>query len=300
MRTMLGSALALVWIVAACSSSSNEDPSPGTVDGRDGGGGNSGDSGGGSSGSSSDGALKIVSLTSDVQAITGLHDPRPTVSHAVTFVAIVTARDGLDTIAGGQIVDEVGKTYAAFGTGAQKGTYTASVEWAQINRISPITFRAPKAGRKFIAQFFDNGGRKAEAPLDVSFFCGNDRHPDAWNACSGTCQHPIENRTSCGCDAVDCTKAHPANTVGNDYCWNGACKFVMTYQAGVSSAPDRCFEGSTALPELLDCTDVCPKRTDPPAGEEYPSLTDCRTVKNASRMPSGSTFKTGKAYRCYC
>ena len=56
------------------------------------------------SASSGDGALRIVSLTMTAPSIAG-GDRKATDATTVTFVAIVTDMDGLDTIAGGQLLD---------------------------------------------------------------------------------------------------------------------------------------------------------------------------------------------------
>ena len=78
-------------------------------------------------------------------------------------------RGGLDTIAGGMLQDDAGGTYAAFGAGAVKGTYTATVAWSAINVVRAID--EPLAGqRTFVAKFFDNDGHVASqvAPIEVS------------------------------------------------------------------------------------------------------------------------------------
>jgi len=287
MYEKLRGTLAMALIVAGCSSSSASPTSSG--DAHDGGPGTAADSGGESGGTSTDGALEIVSFTNDVQAITDPSDGRSAVAHEVTFIAIVTARGGIDTIAGGQLLDDQGKTYAAFGTGAQKGTYTASVDWSQINRVSPITFRAPGAGRTFSAKFFDNDGREATAPLHVSFFCGSDTHSDAWNACRGTCQYPLDARTACGCDTpTDCT-TNPSKSYG--YCWNGTCRGVPLNT--------RCFDGGKALPDIINCEEYCGP-VDHIYEMEFASLADCLTAAGGVGLKQDAKFQAGKGYTCSC
>ncbi len=89
-------------------------------------------------GASANGALAIVKLSATVSTVTW--NPRPTESSSVTFVAIVTATAGLDTIAGGALEDDTGALYGAFGAGSTKGTFVAMTDFAAMNRIRAIDF----------------------------------------------------------------------------------------------------------------------------------------------------------------
>ena len=138
-----------------------------------------------SPGKSANGALEIVSLTATTTRLTG-GTPGPTETDSVTFVAIVTNKSGLDNIAGGQLLDDVGTTYGSFGTGSTKGTYTSTVTWKQINEGREIELSAPGGQRTFVAKFFDNDGNVATAPLPIALQCRLDA-AKLVDVCNGIC-----------------------------------------------------------------------------------------------------------------
>jgi hypothetical protein len=164
-----------------------------------------------SSSSSGDGDLAIVSLTPTVDTITG-GDTKSTESNSVTFIAIVTDAAGLDTIAGGQLMDDSGATYAAFGAGANKGTYSATLTWGQLNSIRAAEFDAQGGSRTFVAKFFDNAKNEATAETEIKLAC---RRGNALaNACGGACVDPKTDSDHCG----KCN-----NSCGANMCISGIC-----------------------------------------------------------------------------
>lgn len=228
MRALLfSSAIGLVaTVLFACSGGSTPTPAEGTPTldgGEDGAPGTSppgttpGD--GGTvpigSGESPSGQLKIISLTSTVPTMTG-GAALPTESASVTFVAIVTDTLGLDAIAGGQLMDEDGHTYAPFGAGANKGTFAASLSYTEMNKIAPADFLAPNTPRKFVARFFDNAGNIANAGFPIALVC---RHPNRGlvGACEGQCVDRLNDGDRCGA----CAPCGPTQV-----CDQGVCRAI--------------------------------------------------------------------------
>ena len=167
---------------------------------------NSDDAGssGPASGSSPNGALTIVSLTATVKSITSPASATAAggaAASSTTLVAIITDSSGLDSIAGGQVIDETGATYAPFGAGANKGTYSASVTWDLANQANPLNFKAGGLKHTLSAKFFDNAGNVATAPLELSFYCSP---TVSAGACDGTCADFLVDDKNCGACGVAC------------------------------------------------------------------------------------------------
>jgi len=154
-------------------------------------------------GASPPAALKIVSLTTTASVVTG-GKPSMAESAGVTFVAIVTDTRGLDSIAGGQLMDEAGHTYAAFGTGANKSTFTATVDFAAINAVSSIDFEGERLDRTFVAKFFDNGGDEAKAAVKLALACRSAEF-GLLGACGGKCVDVERDGSNCGACNHACT-----------------------------------------------------------------------------------------------
>ena len=207
-------------------------------------GGMSGDGGPGT-GMSGNGALSIVSLTTTIGMVVKHPIDSDRETDQTTFIAIVTDTKGLDTIAGGQLTDETGATYAAFGAGANKGTYTASVSWDIINNVRALAYDGTSGQRQFIAKFFDNDGNVATASVPLSFEC----HPDPTTAgasnvllgvCKGECVLKDSDARYCGSCGTSCNKA--------SRCMNSQC----IQDPGVPT----CFYANR-VPLAQTCEDVC-------------------------------------------
>jgi hypothetical protein len=220
------------------------------------------------SASSPNGALQIVSLTSTVGTLTG-GKPKPTETEAATFVAIVTDTSGLDAIAGGQLQDETGATYGAFGAGANKGTYTASVAWALVNQVRPIDFTGNSGKRTFSAKFYDNSGNVATASVEIALACRDTKY-GLIGACGGDCADTESTGAHCGA----CGKACAAGQV----CKAGAC---------APAAKDECIDRRTVV-QPVRCLDVC-------AAAGKACLTGLRYWPNPGC--TGSLF-SGDSYPC--
>ena len=223
------SSIAVVALVAACGTpGSNPD---------------------GGIGSNEMGGLEVVSFTSTVQTL--VSHPTATETDTVTFVAIVTDAKGLDTIAGGSLMDDQGTTYAGFGAGATKGTYTAAVSWDTVDSIRAIDYPDDHGARTFVAKFFDNDGNEVTAGLEVALRCRVTTNvpldPDVdvshmgdfGSAHAGTCFLARIDPDHCGTFDTACGDA--------SYCLHGTC----------SAAADRhCFTGPH-VPRLQSCAEVC-------------------------------------------
>jgi hypothetical protein len=197
------------------------------------------------------GPVKIVSFTSNVATISDSTSSSKT--DTVTFFAIVTDTHGIDSLAGGTLQDDTGVTYSAFGTGASKGTYTATVNWQQIQQVRSIDFSPPNPGtRLFKAVFYDNGGSSATATRPITLNCG----PSAeYGACGGFCSDFWSPGTCSACN-LQCQNygwrgGVLQNTSCNDFCKksNQICvdQCSVAYGPGVSGSGAReSLDGTTA------------------------------------------------------
>lgn len=232
--------IALVALAAVACSSKVPDPSGGST-GQ--GTGASTATGGGTGGHN--GALSIVALSSTVPTITGGH-PGATETDTVTFVAIVTDIAGLDTIAGGKLIDDMNHTYGAFGAGANKGTYNLSLTWSQINQVSPIdTTVGPK--RTFTAQFFDNQNNTATASVDIALACRE--FLGLVGACAGVCADIKADGSNCGACGHPCSKGM---ICGNSTCVNPHFGSIP----GNTDTYTDCLAVYT-VPSGTTCVDIC-------------------------------------------
>jgi hypothetical protein len=246
-RIALGLFLGLAVAAAACTAGTGgpngSAPSAGG-DAPDGSSGASGDGDGPSdagadaaspstSATSANGELSIVHVASTVKTITQNADS--TESDSAQFVAIVTDKAGLDTIAGGTLEDDTGITYGAFSAGANKGTYVASVTFEQINSIRRIDF--PQAGgtRTFVVRFIDNAGNVVTASLSLDLRCrlrpagyGQSIDPSVAGlvgACGGACTDLNDDPDNCGaCGTPTCATFNAGGAVGDvQSCVAGSC-----------------------------------------------------------------------------
>lgn len=218
---------------------SKEGALPGSGPGSDAGSENSGVP---SSGTSANGALKIINLSSTSPVVTG-GLPAPTETDTVTFSAIVTSTKGLDFIAGGQLLDESGKTYAPFSSGSTKGTYATALTWQQINQGHSIDFATGDgANRKFVAKFFDNDGNEVTASVTLSLQCRLNP-TQLVGACGGGC---VESLANSGNDCGACGSRCPAGA----YCSGSTCKTPSKANVGACLSASQVAGGTT-------CTDLC-------------------------------------------
>lgn len=205
-------------------------------------GSSAGSSAGGSGGSAS-GSLAIVSFTTTATTLTG-GSPSSTETGSATFTAIVTDSSGLDTIAGGQLLDDAGLTYAAFTAGASKSTFTAAVTWASVNQVSAVNFSTLSGQRTFVAKFFDNQGNIATANLTLALTCRGST-PAALSvllgACAGTC---TDTNGYSNCGACGNTCALP------NICQNQTCTPIA------ASTTPLCLSVGNVDPTLT-CTTFC-------------------------------------------
>lgn len=192
MRQHFVSPLAPVFVLVAlasvaCSGGGGPPPYEGTPGASSGSssssGANSSSSSGGSSSSGStssssgtsssggprtDGPLSVVSLRATSPKLT-LY-PTSGESAKTEVIAIITHSGGSERIAGGQLEDDDGHVYGAFGAGANKSTFVVALDWAAINAVSPLTLeRGGK--RRLTARFFDNDGHRVSDALELAFQC---------------------------------------------------------------------------------------------------------------------------------
>lgn len=146
----------------------------------------------------------------------------------VTFAAVVSDPDGLEDIKVGEIFDESGIRYDAFGPSAQDGAFQVTVSWGDINRAAAIGF--PEGGsreRKIHVRVTDWEGHAAESSTTIELSCGGRA------ACAGACvDHPSAEvctfwsgclrRGSTPSCAAYCGKGATADTCDDYYAGGGA------------------------------------------------------------------------------
>lgn len=271
-------------------SSGNDGEGPGTSSSS------SGSSSGGSSGNTGEspsGELRIATLNVTAPTLTG-GVPTATESAATTFIAIVTDVHGLDAIAGGQLMDDRGTVYAPFGAGANKGTYSATIDFATINSLRPMTFGA-NATRVFVAKFFDNVGNEATASVTVSLAC---RHPVAGltGAVNGVCIDSSKDARACGPTATVC--------VAGQACVQGVCGPVP--ESTVFKGYSICLPVVSVQPGTT-CTQICASQagtscaTDKPETLGIYETSECKTAAEKGTCATPTTVSNAERwFDCDC
>jgi len=118
---------------------------------------------------------KILLFGSDVEVV--LPD-----SH-VTFSAIVTDPDGIETLVGGVLETTDGKhQYGVFATSAEEGAYSLTLSWNQINRVKTINFENELAV-EIRARFFDSDGNSTSTVEAIILDCSKEWHHAENGAC---------------------------------------------------------------------------------------------------------------------
>ena len=264
--------LLVVTTLAACSSNSDDAASP------------KGDGGGGGGG---DNELAIVSLSSTSTKLTG-GTPTTGESSTTSIVAIVTDTRGLDSIAGGTLLDENGATYAAFVASADKSTFTASLTWDQVTQAVPITYDGTATTRKFIAKFFDNRGGSVTSDIKLDLAC---RDADGiQSACSGKCVNKTDDGENCGA----CGKVCKPGFV----CDGSQCETIFSCYRARAAGP-----GST-------CAQMCRERRQSCGYLRYSTYettpdgkgSSCNAYPNASdcTVTIDRTGQSGPGFSCLC
>jgi hypothetical protein len=224
------------------------------------------------------GSLSIVSLTSTGQRLTG-GKPLTSETDSLTFVAIVTDPKGLDHIAGGQLVDDGGATYAAFGAGATKGTYAATLTFATMNQVRSADFPTVGGSRKFSAKFFDNDGKAAVASIEIALACRDETY-GLIGSCGGVCTDRAANGSNCSQCGVSCGSGQR--------CSNGSCGSQTT-------GPDECLHAKWFGPNTT-CAAICAARGRPCRyGQFVYYQPDCK-----SGFAGGCTGPVGDYFMCDC
>jgi len=157
--------------------------------------------------------------------------------------------NGLDTISGGQLLDDTGATDGAFGTGAQKGTFTATLTWAQATQVKPLNFTS-KTTRIFTAKFFDNAGGTATATATLAFSCPGS---EMSAACDGVCHDISQNDSRYG----SCTNA----CAQTEACVKGQCRPAAFTDCQFTGEPHTCNEFCASRNK--QCARKCTNNTGP-------------------------------------
>jgi hypothetical protein len=196
-------------------------------------------------GMSDNGELAIASLTPTSQTMTGGR-PTATETDTITFIAIVTDTNGLDDIAGGELSDDSGATYAAFSAGTNKSTYTAALSWKAMTSIHAADFGNAGGKRTFVAKFFDNKGNKVMAQVSIDLACRFDVGL-LEASCGGACTNVDIDPHNCG----SCGNELGLSPHGHQY----SCVHGMR---GTTVDGGTCTTGSDGqLPCADDCASTC-------------------------------------------
>lgn len=89
---------------------------------------------------------------------------------SVTFTAIVSDPDGIEDLAGGQLISGSGAVYGPF-TSLGDGTYSVALSWADMHSVVAIEMTGASQPRTFTAEFFDASGHRGTALLDIDLTC---------------------------------------------------------------------------------------------------------------------------------
>jgi hypothetical protein len=177
--------------------------------------------------------------------VTALDKSAPLESQSVTFSAVLTTPEG-DDLVGGTLTDESGSIqYGAFQSGTEKGSFSLTISWNDINQTKPLTF-VNMDSRVFVAQFFDAKGAKSSKSATIAFTCGG------VSACDGSCFDLQTDAANCGSCGTVCENK-PG--VANRGCHTGVCNYV-TGSAAAATCDDVC--GAVGL----TCSASCPGTSD--------------------------------------
>jgi len=116
----------------------------------------------------------IVSLT--------LKDENVTEGETARFLLVVSGPIDVDDPIDAVLETTQGKAIAQFKPGNLPRTYEASLSWAQMNALEPITFLQPQL-REYVARAFDEAGFEEAAIAAVTLSCPGDS-----GACLGKCE----------------------------------------------------------------------------------------------------------------
>jgi hypothetical protein len=191
-----------------------------------------------------------------------------TMGESVTFSAILSGHGGADNLVGGSLTSSDGSIqYGPFGPGAEKGAYSLSLTWDQINQAKAITFMTNES-RPFVAQFFDSAGHRAARTISITLTC------NGINACSGSCVNLQGDSAHCGACDVHCP--------GGNQCSGGAC-FVESFGAAACS--------SVCSGAHLTCTASCVFTAGTSPAAQVANYDNGPSVSTAScsNVPSGGT-----------
>lgn len=149
-----------------------------------------GDAGAGDAGTS---APEIIQFKASVSVLE--------VGESIKFNAIVTDADGIGDIIGGTLESPEGKSYGAFITSGEEGSYTLTLSWNEVSDVVPIEFEGDNdqdREREFVGIFFDEAGHKTSKTVAVTFDCVS------WpNACGGECMF-LTSFSHCGACNNEC------------------------------------------------------------------------------------------------
>jgi hypothetical protein len=239
-------------------------------------GGPSGGGGAAAGGDSGAGPI-ILSLSTNVSALT------PDTTTPLIVTAVVTHPGGIAQLIGGTLSDPpMGGTYGAFQVSTTAGSYSLSLSWQQIEAVRAVDDAPPSGvGRLFRAQFFDQAGHSTSQDVTVNFWCGG---VDA--LCGGACANLASDIYHCGtCD----NGCYALGTGGSPMCVMGKCVNVSMG----STTPQSC--DSLCATKNLTCT----------AASVAYQLTSCSgvTIPCSEVPPATSTTCTNVPFRsvsCTC
>jgi hypothetical protein len=216
-----------------------------------------------------------------------------TANQTVTFSAVVSHPAGLDQIAGGTLSDSGGTAqYGAFGSGTQKGGFSITLSWGELNQVQPIAFKMEQM-RGFVATFFDTSGRKSTQVLSIRLHC------NGLAACAGACVNLDRDAKNCGTCGNDCF---------DDACIAGVCD-NPTAMAGVVESTVRTSCGTVCIGVGRICGNTCQQApgqygagvygSGVAAGDYYP-VASCTEVPPASYDGGGGTPQPFSGMLCCC
>ena len=239
LNSTLSTALGLAMALSACGGGGDSDPPGGGDQATDSGAGGGGDATEGQPDAGSfqeEGGPVFLSIGTNVSELTE--------GESVVFTAVLTDPDGIDDVIGGSLKNiSKDRTFGAFSTSGQEGSYQLNLSWAQFDQVESLEFEGDHT-RTFIAEFFDVSGKRAEQPISLTYHCDG----LGGSACGGTCVDRMVDGDNCGGCGHTCA-------VGG--CGLGRCVFALQEWGPDESCNSVCATWAAGEGFTATCTPSC-------------------------------------------
>jgi hypothetical protein len=204
-----------------------------------------------------------------------------TVNESVIFSAVLTGHD----LVGGTLTSADGTIqYGAFASGTEKGSFSLTVSWSQINQTKPITFISSES-RVFVAQFFDAAGHRSTQSKSITLTCNGK------SACTGQCvdlRSDVQNCGACGSTCTGMFQGLPFR------CQIGVCSVEIDSSNALSC-------DNVCAGVQLTCTPSCTNAATTPYAQYMDYLPSSRLFSaSCANVPGSVVGATFETEHCCC